>query len=83
MTIVDNPARRRFEAKVGDDVAVVDYQRRGDAIIFIHTEVPDAQRGLGVGEALARTALDSARARNLSVGRRTRCWELARPTRAC
>ena len=67
MTILDNTARHRFEAAVGDHVAVVGYARHGDAIIFTHTEVPDALRGQGVGDALARAALDSARARKLRV----------------
>lgn len=67
MEIVDNPARSRFEVAIGDEIAVVGYRLRGDTITFTHTEVPEALRGRGVGEALARAALDSARQRNLKV----------------
>jgi predicted GNAT family acetyltransferase len=67
VTIRDDPARGRFEAAVGDDVAFVAYRARGGTIAFTHTEVPGRLRGRGVGEALARAALDSARARGLRV----------------
>lgn len=36
-------------------------------ISFTHTAVPDAFEGQGVGSALARTALDQARADGLAV----------------
>jgi len=67
MTIVDHSAADRFEAVLPGGTAFVDYRRNGDSIVFTHTEVPDALEGQGVGNALVRFALDSARARGLSV----------------
>ena len=67
MEVRDNQARSRFEAQVGDDIARADYRLDGTTITFTHTELPAGQRGKGVGDALARGALDAARARGLRV----------------
>lgn len=67
MDVVDNRTRSRFEAAVGDQLAV-SYYRLGDGTITMkHTEVPESMRGAGVGGAIARAALDSARERGLKV----------------
>lgn len=58
ITVVDNPAAERFEAHVDGQVAFAAYRRFDGAIVFTHTEVPDALEGRGVGSALARGALD-------------------------
>ena len=62
-----NEERHRFEARVGEDLAVLVYRDAPDgALVLIHTEVPEPLQGTGVGGQLARAALDYAR----SVGRR-------------
>ena len=43
------------------------YNQQGDTIYFIHTEVPPALEGKGVGGELAKAGLDYARANNLKV----------------
>ena len=43
------------------------YERRGNEIVLLHTEVPEVLEGRGVGSALARSALEDARARALTV----------------
>lgn len=50
-----------------DGVAFAAYERRGNQIVFTHTEVPSALAGHGVGSALARYALDDARRQGLSI----------------
>ena len=65
--VSDNEGASRFEVTVEGATAFAEYQLAGRAIIFIHTEVPDAMQGRGVGSALARGALDSARERGLEV----------------
>ena len=69
VTVTDNREARRYEASVDAGVVAgfAKYRLRGDAIVFTHTEVDDAFEGRGVGSALAREALDDARARDLSV----------------
>ena len=64
------PIRRtneRFEVRLDDEAAVLEYRLRGTVLSVTHTEVPEALRGQGIGEALARVALDDARARGMTV----------------
>ncbi|HEY8800281.1 MAG TPA: GNAT family N-acetyltransferase [Candidatus Limnocylindrales bacterium] len=67
--VVDNPARSRYEARLGERVlGVVDYRLEPDGgIVLVHTEVqPDAE-GMGVGSRLAKGALENVRARGLKL----------------
>jgi predicted GNAT family acetyltransferase len=64
----DNPEKHRFEIDLGDgSLAVAEYNLLTDKIVFTHTEVPPAHEGQGVGSALIRFALKSARERGLQV----------------
>jgi uncharacterized protein len=66
--IVDNPARHRFEADLGDgSTAIAEYELRPGRIVFTHTEVPAAHEGKGIGTALIRFGLRSARERGLQI----------------
>jgi len=61
-SVVDAPARQRFEIRDGDRVAgFTEYRRRGDVIAFIHTEVASEYEGRGVGSRLISSVLDIAR----------------------
>lgn len=57
----DNPAQRRFELVLDGITAFAEYKREPGRITFVHTVVPDALGGRGVGSALARGALDLVR----------------------
>lgn len=59
--IIDNRARQRYELAVDGHVAHVDYARARGTITFIHTIVPEALGGRGIGSKLARHVLDDAR----------------------
>ena len=63
----DNPALGRFEMRSGDGTAFVEYRRAGDRIALLHTEVPEALSGQGVGSKLVGGTLDAARAEGLKV----------------
>ena len=56
------PERSRYSATVDGALAVADYHRHGNVVAFTHTEVPSEIEGRGVASALARRALDDARA---------------------
>lgn len=66
-SVRDNPDEQRFELSVEGHLATAYYERAGDVITFVHTEVPDALAGRGVGSKLVRGALDQARGRGLKV----------------
>jgi uncharacterized protein len=67
--VVDNPDESRFEIRLdGERAGLAAYRLRKDgAIVFLHTEIDDAQEGKGLGGVLVRAALDSARERGLRV----------------
>ncbi|AZM51167.1 GNAT family N-acetyltransferase [Streptomyces sp. WAC 06738] len=68
--VSDAPGANRYEARVDGEsevAGVAAYIRTPELIAFVHTEVPPEYEGRGVGSALARTALDEARAANLRV----------------
>ena len=67
-TVRDNVEKHRFEIALGDGgLAVAQYTLSKGKIMFIHTEVPPAHEGKGIGTVLVRFALKSARARGLQV----------------
>jgi uncharacterized protein len=63
----DNPGASRFEIALNGQVAVLQYERRPEAIVLVHTEVPPPFRGRGVAGRLAKSALEAARAEGLAV----------------
>jgi hypothetical protein len=66
--IRDNVEKHRFEADLGDgSFAIAEYKLVPGKIVFTHTEVPPAHEGQGIGSALIRFALASARDRGLKV----------------
>ena len=65
--VKDNPAPGRFEMASGDGTAFVEYRRAGDRIVLLHTEVPEAMSGKGVGFKLVRGTLDVLRSEGMKV----------------
>ncbi len=62
VSVVNNPAERRYEARVGEQLAgFAEYQLTDQLIVFTHTEVEPAYEGQGVGGAIAQYALDDVR----------------------
>ena len=64
---VHNRTKSRFEMEVGGHLAVAEYRRAGDQMVFTHTEVPLQFRGRGLAERLVLFGLDAARQENLKV----------------
>ena len=57
----------RFEIERNGKVAYLEYSLSGNTLVLSHTEVPEELRHMGLASALAKTALDWARERNLKV----------------
>lgn len=64
---VHNEAQHRFEVVTDAGIARLDYRLSEGTITLVHTEVPAELRGGGYGAALAKTALEFARAQDLNV----------------
>jgi len=61
--IVPDPDEHRFEIRVdGVEAGHAEYVRKGDLVIFTHTEIDPAFEGQGLGSQLARGALAAVRA---------------------
>lgn len=60
LRVVDNVPEQRFEVELNGDVATLAYERAGDRLVLIHTEVPPSLQGHGIGHLLVRAALDEA-----------------------
>jgi predicted GNAT family acetyltransferase len=65
--VKDNAALNRFELTVDGVTAYAEYTRAPGVITFVHTIVPEALGGRGVGSALVHAALDAVRAEGLKV----------------
>jgi predicted GNAT family acetyltransferase len=64
----DNAALGRVEmTSSGGGTAFVEYRRAGERIARLHTEVPEALSGQGVGSKLVRGTLDALRAEGRKV----------------
>lgn len=67
-TIVDNAEERRYEARIGGELAGwVEYGRVSNRLVALHTEVPPEFGGRGIGSALIRRVLDDARAAGVRI----------------
>jgi len=71
-SVKNNEAAHRFELEAEGRTAVSEYRRRNGTIVFTHTEVPLQLEGKGIGNALAKSALDYARSEGLRVVPRCR-----------
>jgi uncharacterized protein len=65
--VFDDAAETRFELRSGGGTAFLLYQKMGDRIRLIHTEVPVALRGTGMGSKLVEGALELADQSGLKV----------------
>ncbi len=66
--IVNNAEAGHYEMRVGEHVALVQFCSKADGTIcLLHTEVPTALEGQGLGSRLAPGVLDSIRAEGQQV----------------
>jgi len=66
--VVDTPEASRYELRLeGRVIGFAAYRRRNDRIVFIHTEVDESYEGRGLGNRLAKAALEDVRGKGLVV----------------
>lgn len=65
--VVVNDELGRFESTVDGHTAFLTFRREGERLVLIHTEVPSALGGRGVGGVIVRGALDYARRHDFTV----------------
>jgi uncharacterized protein len=65
--VVDERSASRFKLEIDGHVAELIYGRKGDHLTLVHTEVPEALGGRGLGGQLVRAAVDTAAAQGLTL----------------
>jgi uncharacterized protein len=65
--VIDNQAESRLEIHADGEVAELVYRLRAGRLVIIHTGVPDALGGRGLGSELVQAALAKAAADGLTV----------------
>lgn len=66
-TITDNKERSRFEVKINDEWAYLEYNYFHGDLVLSHTFVPVVARGQGISTALSTYALNLAKEKKLKV----------------
>jgi predicted GNAT family acetyltransferase len=66
-TATDDTAEEQFAVYMDGTTATLEYKLHGDRLHLLHTEVPEAFRGQGVGGRLVAAALAKARADHLTI----------------
>ncbi|WP_164703085.1 GNAT family N-acetyltransferase [Modestobacter sp. KNN46-3] len=67
-TVRDAPEDSRYEIRDGEQLlGQAVYQRRGDQLVFTHTEVDSDAGHSGLGSTLVRAALDDVRSKGGTV----------------
>ena len=67
VNVVHNPDAFRFEVRIDDYLARLDYRMAEESIIFSHTGTPPALQGQGIAGKLVRAGLAYARENKLKV----------------
>jgi predicted GNAT family acetyltransferase len=67
VSVADVPAEDRFVAQAEGSEAELVYRVRGDHLFLIHTEVPEALSGRGIGSQLVRAAIRRAESDDLTI----------------
>ncbi len=63
LPVIHHPSAHRFEIRLDGHTALIDYRKRGDDIyVLLHTEVPPAFEGKGIGSRLVKGALEQIKA---------------------
>jgi predicted GNAT family acetyltransferase len=65
--VVDNEREHRFELRVDGHLAELVYRRNGQRLVLVHTEVPDALEGRGLGGRLVTAAIERAERDGLTI----------------
>ena len=67
-TVTDAPDADRYEIRDGERLlGIAAYQRRGDTVVFTHTEVDESSGHQKLGSRLVKAALDDVRAHGQKI----------------
>jgi predicted GNAT family acetyltransferase len=67
LSVINNEEKSRYEIKLNDHWAYVDYRSRGDFFELMYIFVPVPFRGKGISEKLIKHVLDEQLAKNRKI----------------
>ena len=67
VAVTDNQGDSRLEVRVEGELAQLLYRTRAGRLILVHTEVPEALEGRGLGGELVQAAIGKATAEGTTV----------------
>ncbi len=66
--VYHNIEQKRFEIRLGDEFAELTYELQGEnTLVLLHTGVPPAWEGRGIGSRLVKAALEYAREHHYQI----------------
>jgi hypothetical protein len=65
--VTDNEEDSRLEIHADGELAELIYRTRAGRLVLVHTEVPDALGGRGLGGDLVEAAIDKAAAAGMTI----------------
>ena len=66
-TLIDNQEKNQYEFHIEGHIAKIEYKLKGERIYLIHTEVPKAIGGRGIGSMLVKRVLEDIQDRGLNL----------------
>ena len=67
LTLVNNEDGQSFELMVDSRRAFIDYKKRGETYLLVHTEVPEEMQGKGIAAALVEKTFNYLAEHNLKM----------------
>ncbi|MBI3739737.1 MAG: N-acetyltransferase [Chloroflexi bacterium] len=67
LQVKHNTKAEQFEIHLGKQVALLQYKRMGEVLVFYHTEVPEAFEGQGVASQLGFAAMEYVKQNSLKA----------------
>jgi len=67
LPLVNNQATQCFEMLIDGERAFIDYKKRGETYLLVHTEVPKDLRGQGIAAILVEKIFRYLEAKNLKM----------------
>ncbi len=59
LKVEDNQSKNRFEANIEGQIAIITYEKQGNTLKLIHTEVPETLKGKGIASQMVKKVLNS------------------------
>jgi predicted GNAT family acetyltransferase len=67
LNIIHNLTAEQFEVEIEGEMCVLQYKRRGDALLFYHTGVPPELEGQGIANRLGYVAMEYVKENSLKA----------------